>query len=273
MIRVGVLGYGYWGPNIVRNFHAQEQAEVVLVCDNSLKAGERLRKVYPTIPFTTDENEILRSTKVDAVCVITPVATHHSLAKRALENGKHVFVEKPFTCSSTQGEELIELADRKNLKIMVDHTFLFTGAVKKIRQLVDEGQLGDLYYYDSLRVNLGLFQHDVNVIWDLAPHDLSIMSHVIKEQPEALVATGEKHLNGVEDIAFITVYFPKRIIAHINVNWLSPVKVRTTLIGGEKKMLVWNDLEADEKIKIYDKGVSMSTNPGNLHQLLVSYRS
>jgi predicted dehydrogenase len=220
-----------------------------------------------------DANEVLRSPNVDVVAVVTPVWTHYELAKAALENGKHIFVEKPFTCSSAQAEELIELADRKNLKIMVDHTFLFTGAVKKIRQLVDEGSLGDLYYYDSLRVNLGLFQHDVNVIWDLAPHDLSIMNHVIKGKPEALVATGEKHLNGVEDIAFITVYFPKRVIAHINVNWLSPVKVRTTLIGGEKKMLVWNDLEADEKIKIYDKGVSMSTNPSNLHQLLVSYRS
>ena len=195
------------------------------------------------------------------------------IGKAALENGKHIFIEKPFTCSVVQAEELIELADRKNLKIMVDHTFLFTGAVKKIRQLVDEGALGELYYYDSLRVNLGLFQHDVNVIWDLAPHDLSIMDHVIKETPEAVVATGEMHLNGVEDIAFITVYFPRRIIAHINVNWLSPVKVRTTLIGGEKKMLVWNDLEADEKIKIYDKGVSMSANPGSLHKLLVSYRS
>jgi predicted dehydrogenase len=205
--------------------------------------------------------------------VVTPVWTHYELAKKALENGKHVFVEKPFTCSVTQAEELIELADRKKLKIMVDHTFLFTGAVKKIRQLMDEGALGDLYYYDSLRVNLGLFQHDVNVIWDLAPHDLSIMDYVIGEKPEAVVATGEKHLNGVEDVAFITVYFPKRIIAHVNVNWLSPVKVRTTLIGGEKKMLVWNDLEVDEKLRIYDKGVSMSTNPSNLHQLLVSYRS
>src|SRR5258707_847343 len=155
---------------------------------------------------------------------------------------------------------------------MVDHTFLFTGAVKKIRQMVDDGELGDLYYYDSLRVNLGLFQHDVNVIWDLAPHDLSIMDHVIKEKPEAVVATGQKHLNGVEDIAFITVYFPKRIIAHINVNWLSPVKVRKTLIGGEKKMLGWNDLEADEKIKVYDKGVQM-TNGRGVYDLLVSYRS
>jgi predicted dehydrogenase len=272
MIRIGVIGYGYWGPNIVRNFHTHESAEVVLVCDKNPKAQARLSKVHPSIPFATDEDEILRSPNIDLVAVVTPVWTHFDLAKKALENGKHVFVEKPFTCSVAQAEELIELADRKNLKIMVDHTFLFTGAVKKIRQLVDEDALGDLYYYDSLRVNLGLFQHDVNVIWDLAPHDLSIMDHVIHEKPEAVVATGERHLNGVEDIAFITVYFPKRIIAHINVNWLSPVKVRTTLIGGEKKMLVWNDLEADEKIKVYDKGVSMSNGKG-LHELLVSYRS
>ena len=272
MIRIGVLGYGYWGPNIVRNFHAHEQSQVVLVCDKGSKAREQLRKVYPTIPFTTDENELLKSANVDAVAVVTPVATHFPLAKRALENGKHVFVEKPFTCSVTQAEELIELAEQKNLKIMVDHTFLFTGAVKKIRQLVDEGALGDLYYYDSLRVNLGLFQHDVSVIWDLAPHDLSIMDHIIREKPEAVVAAGEKHLNEVEDIAFISIYFPKRIIAHINVNWLSPVKVRTTLIGGEKKMLVWNDLEAYEKIKVYDKGVTLSDGKG-LHELLVSYRS
>jgi predicted dehydrogenase len=273
MIRIGVIGYGYWGPNIVRNFHSHEKSEVVLVCDKSAKCQQRLHKAHPSVAFTMDANDILKSPNIDLVAVVTPVWTHYELAKAALENGKHVFVEKPFTCSAQQAEELIELAERKNLKIMVDHTFLFTGAVKKIRQMVDEGTLGDLYYYDSLRVNLGLFQHDVNVIWDLAPHDLSIMDHVIKEKPEAVVATGEKHLNGVEDIAFITVYFPKRIIAHINVNWLSPVKVRTTLIGGEKKMLVWNDLEADEKIKIYDKGVSMSTNPSNLHQLLVSYRS
>src|SRR5438477_1674364 len=272
MIRVGVLGYGYWGPNIVRNFHAHEQSEVVLVCDKSLKAGERLRKAYPGIPFTADENEILHSTKIDAVCVITPVASHYSLAKRALENGKHIFVEKPFTCNSAQAEELVELADRKNLKIMVDHTFLFTGAVKKIRQMVDDGELGDLYYYDSLRVNLGLFQHDVNVIWDLAPHDLSIMDYLIQAEPEAIVATGEKHLNGVEDVAHRTVYFPKNIIAHINVRWLSPVKIRTTLIGGQKKMVVWNDLVADEKVRVYDKGVQISNGEG-IRDLLVSYRS
>jgi len=272
-MRIGVIGYGYWGPNIVRNFHSQDNCEVVLVADRNPKCESRLKKTFPGIGFTTDENQILTSPDIDVVAVVTPVWTHYELAKKALENGKHVFVEKPFTYSVAQGEELIELAERKKLKIMVDHTFLFTGAVKKIKELVEKKELGDLYYYDALRVNLGLFQHDVNVIWDLAPHDLSIMDYVIGEKPEAVVATGEKHLNGVEDVAFITVYFPKRIIAHVNVNWLSPVKVRTTLIGGEKKMLVLNDLEADEKLRIYDKGVSMSTNPSNLHQLLVSYRS
>src|SRR5215472_20888 len=271
-MRIGVIGYGYWGPNIVRNFQSQDNCEVVLVADRNAKCEERLKKVFPSVAFTSDENEVLNSKSIDVVAVVTPVWTHYGLAKKALENGKHVFVEKPFTYSVTQAEELIELAERKNLQIMVDHTFLFTGAMKKIRQLVDQGELGELYYYDSLRVNLGLFQHDVNVIWDLAPHDLSIMDYVISAKPEAVVATGEKHLNGVEDIAFITVYFPKRIIAHINVNWLSHVKVRTTLIGGEKKMLVWNDLEADEKIKVYDKGVQMENREG-VYNLLVSYRA
>ena len=216
--------------------------------------------------------EVITSADIDAVAIITPVWTHFELAKAALENGKHVFVEKPFTSNSAQAEEFINLAAQKNLKIMVDHTFLFTGAVRKIKQVLQEGYLGKMYYYDSVRVNLGLFQHDVNVVWDLAPHDLSIMDHLIEEKPEAIVATGQTHLNGVEDIAFITVYFPNEIIAHINVNWLSPVKVRTTLIGGEKKMLVWNDLDADEKVKIYDKGVEI-TNREGVYNLLVNYRS
>ena len=272
MIRVGVIGYGYWGPNIVRNFYAVNGFCVEAVCDKSAESLQRVKRAYPGLHVTQDAKEVLESPAIDAVAVITPVWTHYQLAKAALENGKHVFVEKPFTCDSRQAEELIELADKKGLKIMVDHTFLFTGAVRKIRQLVDDGSLGDLYYYDSLRVNLGLFQHDVNVIWDLAPHDLSIMDYIIQDNPEAIVATGESHLNGHEDVAFITLYFPRNIIAHVNVNWLSPVKVRTTLIGGEKKMLVWNDLEADEKIKVYDKGVTMK-NRENLHQLLVSYRS
>lgn len=272
VIRVGVIGYGYWGPNIVRNFNDQKRSRVVAVCDKSANAQRRVRQSYSDIRVTADHKDLLTATDIDAIAVVTPVWTHFELAKAALENGKHVFVEKPFASTTAQAEELIELAERKHLKIMVDHTFLFTGAVRRIRQLIDDGTLGDLYYYDSTRVNLGLFQHDVNVIWDLAPHDLSIMDYLIKEKPEAVVATGEKHLNGVADVAFITLYYPNNVIGHINVNWLSPVKVRTTLIGGEKKMVVWNDLEADEKIKIYDKGVQM-TNGEAVHQLLVSYRS
>jgi predicted dehydrogenase len=272
VLRLGVLGYGYWGPNIVRNFQGEERCRVVAVCDRSWKALQRVQQAYPDMVISGDCDEFLRATDIDAVAVVTPVWTHYELAKAALENGKHVFVEKPFTCTAAQAEELIELAERKNLKIMVDHTFLFTGAVKRIRGLIDDGTLGDLFYYDSTRVNLGLFQHDVNVIWDLAPHDLSIMDYLIKEKPEAVVATGERHLNGMADVAFMTIYYPNKVIGHINVNWLSPVKVRTTLIGGERKMLVWNDLEADEKIKVYDKGVQISGAEGR-YELLVSYRS
>jgi predicted dehydrogenase len=272
MIKIGVIGYGYWGPRIVRNFHAAEGCEVTLVCDKSPEALCRAKKAFPDVGVTTELSDVLSSPFIDAVAVITPVRTHFGLAKAALENGKHVFVEKPFTATADQAEELIDLAEGKNLQIMVDHTFLFTGAVRKIRQLICSGALGNLYYYDSTRVNLGLFQHDVNVIWDLAPHDLSIVDHLIDRKPEAVAATGQTHLNGLENLAFITVYFGGGMIAHINVNWLSPVKVRTTLIGAEKKMVVWNDLEADEKIKIYDKGVQVNNGKG-IHDLLVSYRS
>jgi predicted dehydrogenase len=272
MIRIGVIGYGYWGPNIVRNLHSLEGCHVAAVCDRSPAALTRVRQAYPDVATTTEASELLTSPKIDAIAVVTPVWTHFELAKAALENGKHVFVEKPFTATIPQAEELIELGIRNNLRIMVDHTFLFSGAVRKIRQLVDEGVLGGLYYYDSTRVNLGLFQHDVSVIWDLAPHDLSIMDFLIQEKPEAVIATGETHLNGVVDVAFITIYFPGNTIAHVNVNWLSPVKVRTTLIGGRKKMVVWNDLEPDEKIKVYDKGAQV-TNVDGRYELLVSYRS
>jgi predicted dehydrogenase len=271
-VNFGVIGYGYWGPNVVRNLTNVEGSQVVAIAEMSPNARRRAQKAYPAIHITSDAKEIINSPKIDAIAVITPVWTHYELTKAALENGKHVFVEKPFTSNSAQGEELINLARQKNLTIMVDHTFLFTGAVKKIGQLLEEGTLGKLYYYDSTRVNLGLFQHDVNVIWDLAPHDLSIMDYLIKGRPEAIVATGQKHLNGLEDIAFMTLYFPEKVIAHINVNWLSPVKVRTTLIGGEKRMLVWNDLEADEKIKLYDKGVDIKNREG-VYDLLVNYRS
>ncbi len=273
MVRFGVIGYGYWGPNVVRNLHVLDSCEVVSVCDKNPAALRRAQQTYPGLCVTADTCDLLRSSEIDAIAVITPVWTHFDLAKAALESGKHVFVEKTFTCDSRQAETLIELAERKHLKIMVDHTFLFTGAVQKIRQLVDEGTLGSLYYYDSTRVNLGLFQHDINVVWDLAPHDLSIMDYLIRRNPEAVVATGEKHLNGFVDVAFLTIYFPGNVIAHINVNWLSPVKVRTTLIGGEKKMLVWNDLEADEKIKVYDKGVTKNEKQEGVYDLLISYRS
>lgn len=272
MVGIGVIGYGYWGPNIVRNCLALDDARVVAICDKNPSALRRAEGINHGVRLLSDPREVMSAKDIDAVAVVSPVWTHFELAKAALEQGKHVFVEKPFTRTVSEAEQLIEIAEKRNLKIMVDHTFLFTGAVQKIRQLIDEGVLGPLYYYDSMRVNLGLFQHDVNVVWDLAPHDLSILDYLIQKNPEALIATGEKHLNGLEDVAFITIYFPDNAIAHVNVNWLSPVKVRTTLIGGEKKMLVWNDLEADEKIKVYDKGVQM-TNGQGVYDLLVSYRS
>jgi len=272
VVRFGMIGYGYWGPKVLRNLEHLPKAEVLTLCDLNVAARKRAHKDYPQIEIVSDPNEVLTSPEIDAVAVVTPVWTHYELAKAALENGKHVFVEKPFTSNTAQAEELIELADKKNLKIMVDHTFLFTPAVRKIRELLDENALGKLYYYDSMRVNLGLFQHDINVIWDLAPHDLSIMDHLIGKRPEAIVASGQSHLNGHEDVAFITLYFPDKLIAHVNVNWLSPVKIRTTLIGGEKKMLVWNDQAADEEVKVYDKGVTV-TSPEGVYNLLVNYRS
>jgi predicted dehydrogenase len=272
MIKIGVIGYGYWGPNIVRNFAGHQDCKVVAVCDKNPAALARVLGCHPGILVTTESDDIVMSPEIDAVAIVTPVSCHYELARQALENGKHVFVEKPFTATSAQAEELIELAERKNLLIMVDHTFLFTGAVRKIKQLIDDGTLGPLYYYDSTRVNLGLFQHDVNVLWDLAPHDLSIMDYLVGQEPDLVVATGLSHLSCLEDIAHLTVYFPNKVFAHINVNWLSPVKVRTTLIGGRKKMLVWNDLDPSEKIRVYDKGAEVKTTEG-VHQLLVSYRS
>jgi predicted dehydrogenase len=272
MVKLGVIGYGYWGPNIVRNFSEHQDCKVVAVCDKNSAALARVLGRHPGVRVTTEADEIVISSEIDAVAIVTPVSSHYELAKKALENGKHVFVEKPFTATSAQAEELVELAECKNLCIMVDHTFLFTGAVRKIKQLINEGTLGPLYYYDSTRVNLGLFQHDVNVLWDLAPHDLSVMDYLIGLEPDLVVATGSAHVNCLEDVAHLTVYFPNNVLAHVNVNWLSPVKVRTTLVGGQKKMLVWNDLDPAEKVKVYDKGADVRTEQG-VHKLLVSYRS
>ncbi len=272
MINIAVIGYGYWGPRIARNFNSALGCKVVAICDKSPAAQQRASRDFPNVKITCDVKAVLASPDIDAAAIITPVWTHFELAELALKNDKHVFVEKPFTSTSAQAEQLIELADRKNLRIMVDHTFLFTGAVRRIRQMIAEGALGKLYYYDSTRVNLGLFQHDVNVIWDLAPHDLSIVDHLTSNEAKCVTASGQSHLNCLENVAYITVYYSDNLIAHFNVNWLSPVKVRTTLIGGEKKMLVWNDLEPDEKLKVYDKGAEI-TNGQNVHDLLVSYRS
>ncbi len=273
MLRIGIIGYGYWGPNLVRNFSTANGSDVVMVCDMNQQSLKKVQKTYPHVRVTTDVNELIKDPQIDAVAIATPVFTHYALAKQVLEEGKSVFVEKPFTHTVAEAEELIELAEKKKAKIMVDHTFLYTGAVRKIKQLVEDGILGDLYYFDSVRVNLGLFQHDVNVVWDLAPHDIAIMDYVIGERPQAVVATGAGHFGReLEDIAYLTFYYSRNVIAHINVNWLSPVKVRTTLIGGQKKMLVWNDLEPDEKIKIYDKGVQVKTKEGK-YSLLVDYRS
>jgi predicted dehydrogenase len=267
-----VIGYGYWGPNVVRNLASLPGSQVIAVADLDAGARARAQRAHPSIEVTSRPDDVLLSTRIDAVAIVSPVWTHYELAKKALSNGKHVFVEKPFTTNSAQAEELIELAQKRNLRIMVDHTFLFTGAVRKMRELIDTGELGKLYYYDSTRVNLGLLQHDVNVLWDLAPHDLSIMDYLLKATPEGISATGQNHLNEHADVAYMTLYFPESVIAHINVNWLSPVKVRMTLIGGEKKMVVWNDLVADEKIRVYDRGVKTTTQEG-VYKLLVNYRS
>jgi predicted dehydrogenase len=278
MLNIGVVGYGYWGPNVARNFHAAAGAKLVAISDLSAKRLGLAQSNYPFVQAIKDPMELIRSTDIDAVAIVTPVFAHYELAKAALFAGKHIFVEKPFTSTSAQAKELVDLAAKKNLRIMVDHTFLFTGAVKKVKELIDSGELGKLLFYDSVRVNLGLFQHDVNVIWDLAPHDLSIMAYVIDKKPVAISAHGSVHFEGgFEDIAYVAVEFESNgFIAHFHVNWLSPVKVRKTLISGDKKMLVWDDLDVDEKIKIYDRGVDVKTANGGkdgAYELLVSYRS
>lgn len=272
MLKIAVFGYGYWGPNVVRNFSSIKGVKVMSICDVNDTALKRAKNDYPYLDVSTDCKRIIKSSNIDIVAIVTPVSTHYQLAREALINGKHIFVEKPFTLKSSEAEELIELAGRKHLKIMVDHTFLFTGAVRKIKELIDSNVLGNLYYYDSTRINLGLFQHDVNVIWDLAPHDLSIMDYIVKERPLAISAIGAGHFAcRLENIAYVVVHFNNNMIAHFNINWISPVKIRTTLIGGQKKMLIWNDLETDEKIKIYDKGIRVRNRQG-IYKLLVEYR-
>jgi len=273
MINVGVIGYGYWGPNVARNFNACDGAKLIAICDLNQKRLKFAKSNFPFVKTYSNPKDLMSSEEIDVVAVVTPVFTHYELAIMALENDKNIFVEKPFTSNVAQGEKIINLAEKKNLKIMVDHTFLFTGAVMKMREIVDSGELGSLYFYDSVRVNLGLFQHDINVIWDLVPHDFSIMNHLIDENPTAVSAWGTGHFgNGLEDVAYVAVHFDNGFIAHFHCNWLSPVKIRKTLISGDKKMLVWDDLSSDEKIKVYDRGVNIKNTEG-IHNLLVSYRS
>jgi predicted dehydrogenase len=276
MVRIGVIGYGYWGPNLVRNFY--ETPGVQVACVSDLRA-DRLKHVvsrYPTVRVTGDHRDLIEDPTVDAVVIATPVSTHFDLAIRALQAGKHVFVEKPLASSAEQVHRLLDAAEKANRILMVDHTFVYTGAVRKIRQLVDDGSLGDIYYYDSTRVNLGLFQHDVDVLWDLAVHDLSIMDYVLPSKPVAVSATGLSHVQGgKENIAFLTLFFGGPQIAHIHVNWLAPVKVRRTLIGASRKMIVYDDLEQSEKIKVYDKGITLDRkqDPEKIYQVLVGYRT
>jgi predicted dehydrogenase len=273
MINVGVIGYGYWGPNMVRNFYANKDAKVVKVCDLSKDRLAVVESGYPTIKTTADYEEVVKDPGIDAVVIATPVSNHFPTAKKALEGGKHVLLEKPMTSTVDESEKLVELAEKKKKTLMVDHTFLYTGAVRKMKELVQSGELGDIYYFDSVRVNLGLFQHDVNVIWDLAPHDFSIMDFLLQKDPEMVSAVGVCHLGDLENIAYVTVQYPGNLLGHLHVNWLAPVKVRTTLIGGTKKMIVYDDNEPSEKIKIYDKGVSYSDKKEDVYQMLVQYRS
>ena len=275
MVSIGVIGYGYWGPNLVRNFLEAPNTKAVAVADISAERLRLAQRRFPGLKVTTDYRDLLVDPSIDAIAISTPVSTHYALALEVLQAGKHVLVEKPITTRSEEAVRLIEEAHRRNLVLMVDHTFVYTGAVRKIREFMDKGSLGDILYYDSTRVNLGLFQHDVDVIWDLAVHDLSIMEYILPETPVAISATGINHLSGAtENIAYVTAFYDSSLIAHLNVNWLSPVKVRRTLIGGSKQMIVYDDIENSEKIKVYDKGVNVKNGSAeSRYKMLVSYRS
>jgi predicted dehydrogenase len=274
MIRVGVIGYGYWGPNLVRNFADLAEARVAVVADRRPERLAQVARRYPGVRVTTDALDLIADPDVDAVAIATPVALHFELARAALLAGKHVLVEKPMASSSDEASRLIDEAARRRLVLMVDHTFVYTGAVQKMRELVAGGHLGDVYYYDSVRINLGLFQQDVNVLWDLAVHDLSIMDFVLPQQPVAVSATGLAHVPGrPENIAYMTMFFESPVVAHVHASWLAPVKVRRTLLGGSQKMIVFDDLEASEKIKVYDSGISVDPSPENVYQMLVGYRT
>lgn len=273
LLRTAVIGCGYWGPNLIRNFTAVKDCVVKYICDSD---ASRLAVVHQQFPWTqavTDYRQVLDSSEVDAVAIATPVSTHCRLATEALDAGKHVLVEKPLAASVAEAEQIVTQAERCGRVLMVDHTFIYTPAVQKIKQLVDNGDLGDLLYFDSVRVNLGLFQHDINVIWDLAPHDFAIMDYLFPDKPIAATANAISHFGmSLEDVAYVSAYFERSMIAHFHVNWLSPVKVRLILIGGSRKMVVYDDMQNSEKIKVYDKGIDVLEGKGGIYTALVQYR-
>lgn len=272
-MKVAVIGAGYWGPNLIRNFAALDEVDGVIACDHDEGRLAKMRKMFHGIETCTDENEAISNPEVAAVAIATPVSTHFDIARRAIEAGKHCFIEKPMTASVAEGEELLDLAAKNGVTLFVDHTFVYTGAVRKMKEIIESGRLGDIYYFDSVRINLGLFQHDVNVIWDLAPHDLSIMDYLLAEKPVAVSATGSCHVgNDLEDIAYMTLEFNNNLIAHFHVNWLAPVKIRRTLIGGTRSMIAYDDTETSEKVKIYDKGIDVTSREG-VYKTLVQYRT
>ena len=272
-MKIGVVGYGYWGPNLVRNFSELDGVTVKWCADKRADRRALLEKRHPYIRSTDDPHQIFNDPGVSAVAIATPVATHHCLAKQALERGKHVLVEKPMTRSAVEATELIELAEKKGLVLMVDHTFIYTGAVRKMKEIIDAGELGELHYLDSVRINLGLFQSDIDVLWDLAPHDLAILTYLVRDTPAFVSAAGADHTgSGLVDVAYMTIHFPNNFIAHVHANWLSPVKIRQMLIGGSRRMLVYNDMEPSEKVRVYDRGVRVTTEEG-IYKSLVDYRT
>ena len=275
-INIGVIGLGYWGPNLLRNFAENEAAQLRWICDQDEQRLTSMSRRYPMAQTTTDYRAVAHDQSVDAVAVVTPVATHFTIAKELLRAGKHVLLEKPLAATVREAEELIDLAEQNKRTLMVDHTFVYTGAVRKMKEIVSSGELGDLLYFDSVRINLGLFQRDINVLWDLAPHDLSIMDYLIDRQPEGLSAIGSCHIEkGIENIAYLIMKFPGDFIAHFHFNWLAPVKIRHTLIAGSSKMVLYDDIEPTEKVRVYDKGVTASRigDREAAYQTLVSYRT
>jgi len=272
-INIGVIGYGYWGPNIVRNFFATPDCTIKMVADGRDERLNLLARTFPSIAGVKDAGDVINNKDIDAIVIATPVYTHFDLAKRALKQGKHVLIEKPMTSSVEEADELINIATRKSLTLMADHTFLYTGAVEKMKEIIQTEVIGTPLYFDSSRINLGLFQPDINVLWDLAPHDISILTYLITETPESINATGISHTrNQIENIAYLTVNYNSNFIAHFNCSWSSPVKVRQTLIGGDKKMILYNDLEPSEKVRVYDTGYNHKTEEDKT-RIMVDYRT